>query len=52
MIPAGWWQVARSEGGYTLMSCCVGSGFDFADFEMLRDYPIKMRPSKAQSELI
>jgi predicted cupin superfamily sugar epimerase len=39
LIPAGWWQAARSHGAWTLVSCCVGPGFDFADFELLRDRP-------------
>ncbi len=52
MISAGWWQAARCEGNFTLTTCCVGPGFDFADFEMLRDLPIQIRPDKAQSELI
>lgn len=38
-VPAGWWQAARSSGGYTLVGCTVGPGFDFADFAMLRDVP-------------
>jgi uncharacterized protein len=36
-VPAHWWQAARSLGGYTLVGCTVGPGFEFADFEMLRD---------------
>jgi predicted cupin superfamily sugar epimerase len=36
VIPAGWWQAARSSGGWSLAYCCVGPGFDFADFVMLR----------------
>ena len=38
-VPAGWWQAARSTGDYTLVSCVVGPGFEFADFEMLSDRP-------------
>lgn len=33
-VPAGWWQAARSLGEYTLVSCDVGPGFEFSDFEM------------------
>ncbi len=33
------WQAARSTGAYTLVGCTVGPGFDFADFQMLRDRP-------------
>ena len=35
LIPAGVWQSARSLGDWTLVQCCVATGFDFADFEML-----------------
>ncbi len=34
-VPAGVWQAARSTGAYTLVSCSVGPGFEFADFELL-----------------
>ncbi|CAN5241849.1 cupin domain-containing protein [soil metagenome] len=34
LIPAGWWQSARSLGDYTHVQCCVAPGFDFLDFEM------------------
>jgi uncharacterized protein len=36
-VPAGWWQAARSLGPYTLVSCAVAPGFDFADFELLAE---------------
>ncbi|MFM7732615.1 MAG: cupin domain-containing protein [Cyanobium sp.] len=36
VIPSLWWQAARSAGGWSLAYCCVGPGFDFADFVMLR----------------
>ena len=38
-VPAGWWQAARSTGGYTLVGCTVGPGFDFADFVLAADRP-------------
>lgn len=38
-VPAHWWQAARPLGTYTLVGCTVGPGFEFADFEMLRDQP-------------
>jgi predicted cupin superfamily sugar epimerase len=37
VVPANAWQAARSTGTYTLVGCTVGPGFDFADFQMLRD---------------
>jgi uncharacterized protein len=39
VIPAYHWQAARTTGAYTLVSCAVGPGFDFADFAMLSDHP-------------
>jgi predicted cupin superfamily sugar epimerase len=36
-VPAGRWQAARSLGSYTLVSCTVAPGFEFADFELLSD---------------
>jgi predicted cupin superfamily sugar epimerase len=38
-VPAGWWQAARSTGGYTLVGCTVGPGFDFRDFSLAEDTP-------------
>ncbi len=35
VVPAGTWQAARPLGGYTLVGCSVGPGFDFADFSLL-----------------
>ena len=39
VIPAGHWQAASTTGAYTLVTCAVGPGFDFADFAMLGDHP-------------
>jgi predicted cupin superfamily sugar epimerase len=39
VILAGYWQAARSTGGYSLVSCVVGPGFDFSDFRLLTDEP-------------
>lgn len=45
VVPPGMLQAARSLGEFTLVSCLVAPGFDFADFtipprdELLRDYP-------------
>ena len=52
IIPSGNWQAASSSGVFTLVSCCVGPGFDFSDFEMLRNLDPSFRPSKALKELI
>ncbi len=39
VVPAGAWQAARSEGDFSLVACVVGPGFEFEDFELLRDLP-------------
>lgn len=39
IIAAHSWQAARCAGGYTLVGCTVGPGFDFSDFDLLRDLP-------------
>ena len=37
MIPSGYWQAAKSKGEFTLVCCCISPGFDFKDFELLRN---------------
>lgn len=39
VVPAGVWQAARPLGEYALVSCAVGPGFEFADFEIGGDEP-------------
>lgn len=39
IIPAEDWQAAECLGDYSLVSCTVGPGFDFADFRLLRNSP-------------
>ena len=39
VIPAGAWQAARPIAEYTLAGCTVAPGFEFADFQMMSDYP-------------
>lgn len=34
IIPAHWWQSARSLGAWTLVGCTVAPGFEFEGFEM------------------
>jgi uncharacterized protein len=38
-VPAGRWQAARSTGGYSLVGCTVGPGFDYKDFSFASDAP-------------
>ena len=35
VVPAGCWQAARPTGGHALVTCTVGPGFDYADFQFL-----------------
>jgi predicted cupin superfamily sugar epimerase len=39
VVPAGCAQAARPLGGYTLVECTVGPGFEFEDFRLLADEP-------------
>ncbi|MEZ5803278.1 MAG: cupin domain-containing protein [Rhizobiaceae bacterium] len=34
VVPAGWWQAARSLGDWTLVGCTVSPGFSFSSFEL------------------
>ena len=52
MIPSGCWQAAKSKGEFTLVSCCVGPGFDFKDFELLRNTNYISRLDKAIEDFI
>jgi predicted cupin superfamily sugar epimerase len=36
-VKGGNWQAARSMGEYSLVGCTVAPGFDFDDFEFLKD---------------
>jgi len=48
VVPAGWWQAARTAGNYTLVGCTVGPGFDYADFSLIRDDPGAGRDLRAR----
>lgn len=39
VVPNGCWQAAYTLGEYTLAGCNVSPGFDFEDFELLKQYP-------------
>ena len=52
VVPAGWWQAARPLGAWSLVSCCVGPGFDFVDFELLRHQPPEQHPAGALAWLL
>lgn len=52
VVPSGCWQAARSTGSWTLVSCCVGPGFDFVDFKLLRDLPPEQWPAAVIRALV
>jgi uncharacterized protein len=46
IVPAGWWQSARSLGDWTLVGCSVAPAFDFAAFELAAPgFDISLGPS-------
>ena len=51
-VDAGVWMAARSQGDHSLVSCCVGPGFQFDDFAMLRDQPIATHPRGIRTDLL
>ena len=52
VVEAGVWMAARSRGSHSLVSCCVGPGFSFEDFEMLQDRPVARRPEGIREDLL
>ena len=40
-IPAGRWQAARTLATYALVGCTVGPGFEFSDYRLLSDDPVR-----------
>ncbi len=40
-IATGRWQAARATSDYALAGCTVGPGFEYADFEMLAEDPVR-----------
>lgn len=39
VVPAGLWQATTPVDGDLLVGCSVGPGFDFEDFDLMRDDP-------------
>jgi predicted cupin superfamily sugar epimerase len=37
VVPAGSWQMARSQGDFSLVGCTVAPGFEFEHFELAPD---------------
>lgn len=52
VVPAGWWQAARCLGAWSLVTCCVGPGFDFEDFQLLHQRPAADHPPGALGDLL
>jgi predicted cupin superfamily sugar epimerase len=52
VIPAGWWQAARSRGAWSLVHCSVAPGFDFTDFNLLANQPKDDHPDGALIEFL
>jgi predicted cupin superfamily sugar epimerase len=52
IVPAFWWQAARSRGRWSLAHCCVGPGFAFEDFRLMVDLPTAERPAGADPTLL
>jgi predicted cupin superfamily sugar epimerase len=52
VVPADCWQAARCPGRWSLVSCCVGPGFDFRDFELLHQVPPAQHPPGACSSFL
>ena len=52
MIPSGYWQAAKSTGEFNLVSCCIGPGIDFKDFELVRNINHTSGLYKAINDLI
>jgi predicted cupin superfamily sugar epimerase len=43
VVPGGCWQMARTTGEYSLVGCTVGPGFEYEDYQLLRDKPEEAR---------
>jgi len=50
VVPANRWQAARTTGGYTLVGCSVGPGFEFDDFSLLRGDPQSVAPEELKRD--
>jgi predicted cupin superfamily sugar epimerase len=52
VVPADWWQAARPMGEWSLVTCCVGPGFDFEDFQLLHHWPVAAHPAGALPDFL
>lgn len=50
VVPAGWWQAAKSVGEYALCGCTVAPGFEFAGFRFLNEDE-KLKTEKIENSL-
>lgn len=37
VVPAGWWQAARTTGEFTLAGCTVAPGFEYTDYRIFEE---------------
>jgi uncharacterized protein len=49
VVPAGWWQAAEPLGDFAYVGATVAPGFDFADFDFLRDDAAQMQQLRART---
>lgn len=42
VVPAASWQAARTTGRYSLVGCSVAPGFEFDDFALFGDDPVRV----------
>lgn len=51
IVPADWWQAARSAGDWSLVSCTVSPGFQFAGFTLAAPgFDIPLGPNSGLSD--
>ena len=43
VVPANWWQAARTTGAFSFCGCTVAPAFEFAHFQLLSDVPDEMK---------
>ena len=43
VVPANWWQAAKTTGVFSFCGCTVAPAFEFAHFQLLSDVPDEMK---------
>jgi predicted cupin superfamily sugar epimerase len=49
VVPGGAWQAARALGTHAMVTCTVGPGFDFSDFEFMADDAVAAARLRAEA---